>query len=182
MQTIEPTHPNATFLTEELPAKVPYRLFSVAFVVFLSLIALYGGLRFGYRPFLEREIESDVNQIRDIEGRLIESERRNFQEFYSQLVNIKRILKNHRAASRLFPILEGVTRTDVAFTSLAVSTDERTLVAEGVAASHASLASQLLAFERARDTIEKVGIDSARLTDGGVSFQVKLTIRDEVFR
>lgn len=182
MQTIESGHPNTAFITEQLPARVPYRLFSVALVIFTSLIALYGGLRLGYRPFLEREIEGNVNQIRDIEGRLLESERKNFQGLYSQLFNVKRILKNHRAASRIFPALEGLTRKDVSYTSLALSTDERTAVVEGVAASHASLASQLLAFEQARETVEKVGIDSARATDRGVSFQIKLTIRDEIFR
>src|SRR3989344_6926838 len=135
--------PVEQFESEQLPVGWPWRFFSISLVIFLAIIFVYLGLIFGYEPYLNSEIQKIDDQINKILEAVSKEEQEKFIRFYSRLTNLKNLLDNHAAASKIFPLLEKITNQKVSYNSFNLRVPERELELEGSADSYVVLGEQL---------------------------------------
>lgn len=167
-------------LKEKLPIGWPWQLFLVTLAVFSASVLIYFGLAFGYRPFLQNEINQIQGEISNLSLQVSNDERRNFVNFYSQLVNLDKILQTHTAASKIFNFLEENILPEVAVNSLEIEVDEKAVSLDAAAKSYDNLIEQMIILEKS-PLIEKASLESSQLSGNVVRFRVKLIFQPKIF-
>lgn len=166
---------------ERLPVGWPWRFFTAMLIIFLAVFLSYLGLAFGYQPLLKNQLTSLDGQVRDLSNQIASNpNQKNFVNFYSQVVNIEKLLKNHVNATDIFPLLASSTNPQVSYTSVKVNVPQSEVDLSGVAASYAVLASQLQAYQSSPQ-ISRVVLGSSQTTGNAVTFSVKLMMQPSVF-
>lgn len=149
-------------------------LFAIALFVYLGII-------FGYRPYLNSEARKLNSQIQAFSQKIPISDQENIIRFYSQLVNVQSLLKNHVAVSPLFGWLEKNTQANVYLTRLSVNVPGRQAAVSGVAKTMEDVAEQLAVFERAPE-VDQVNVGNISLgATGAWQFDAALLFRDRFF-
>lgn len=167
-------------LTEKPPIGWPWQLFLITLAIFFVSALIYLGLAFGYQPFLEREIRQIKLEISELSLEVSDEQRRNFTNFYSQLVNLTKILKDHTAVSGALTFLEENILPEVAINSLEAEISEKALVLDATAKSYDNLIEQMVIFEKS-PLIEKASLESSQLNGNLVRFRVKLILKPQIF-
>ncbi|RJQ28896.1 hypothetical protein C4571_02540 [Candidatus Parcubacteria bacterium] len=114
---------------------------------FLLSLFIYLGLVYGYKPYLEKEVQKLDSQIQAFSQQISVEEQGEIINFYSQLVNVKSLLARHVVVSPFFDWLERHTQTSVYYTKLNLNTQSRQASLSGVARSVEDLAEQLQEFQ-----------------------------------
>lgn len=169
------------FRSEKLPIGAPARLLTVSFLFMLVALLSYFGLTFGYQPFLNSRIKNTDQKLQQLSGTVSKSDQEKFIQFYSQLVNFRKILDSHISLSGLFPTLEKLTNQKVFYSGADLKIKEKQLVLEGVAVSYAVLSEQLTAFGN-DPAVEKYFLNQSQFSDGKVQFKATLTLKEEMFK
>lgn len=167
-------------LTEKPPVGWPWQLFLITLAIFLVSALVYLGLASGYRPFLEKEIRQIKSEISDLSLEVSSEQRRNFTNFYSQLVNLTKILQNHTAVSGSLIFLEENILPEVAISSLEAEISEKALVLDAAAESYDNLIEQMVIFEES-PLIERASLESSQLSGNLIRFRVKLILKPQIF-
>lgn len=158
----------------------PWRLFLFSLLALTAAAVLYFGLEFGYKTYLNSQIQNRDGAIDELTKTISPEEQRRFIDFYSQLANLKVLLNNHLFTSRLFPLLESNTNQLVYYDSVDFSIKDRRLALEGVAASYEALSQQLAAFNQVSE-VERVLINESRRDGERVRFRLNLFINPALF-
>jgi len=167
-------------LNEKLPIGWPWKLFLINLSVFIVLILVYVGLAFGYRSFLKKEINYIKYEISELSLQVSSEQRKNFVNFYSQVVNLTKILQEHTAISEIFNFLEINILPEIAINSLDIKVSERTISLDGIAKSYEDLIGQMVIVEKS-PLVEKANLESSQLSGNLVRFRVNLTFNSQVF-
>jgi hypothetical protein len=182
-----PEYPNnltgiqAQLAQERLPVGWPWKFFTAMLVIFLAVLLSYLGLAFGYQPMLNNQLSSLQGQVRDLSNQIAANpNQKNVVGFYSQVVNIQKLLKNHVNATYIFPLLASSTSPQVSYTSAKISVPQSEVDLSGVAASYAVLASQLQAYQ-SNPQIKGVVLGSSQASGNAVTFSVKLMLDPNIF-
>lgn len=162
------------------PVGWPWRLFLFSILVLAAAVVVYLGLDFGYKTYLNAQINSKDDAIAELAKAVSPEENKQFVGFYSQLANLQTLLDEHVFVSRLLPLLENNTNRLVYYDSVSFTLKDKRLVLGGVAASYEILAQQLEALNRAPE-IERVLINESRRDGGRVLFQVSLFLEPTLF-
>lgn len=165
---------------EVLPSGAPKRFLTFSAFILLLTILLYVGLSFGYKAFLNNEIEDLNNSLEELRFEVPPEEQDDLVSFFSQVGNIDEILNDHIITSNLFPILERNTHRQVAYRSMDVSTVENKVTLDGVAANYDALVSQLAIYESVPE-IQRVVLNSSQRDAATVNFSVVLTLDKSLF-
>lgn len=160
----------------EIPVGWPWRFLSFALVVFAAALAVYLGLKLGYRPYLEKTLAATEDKLEQLSESLSTDEQENFIRFYSQLVNLQGLLQNQTLTSLIFPFLERNTNQRVYYTILDFRAAERRLTLEGFAQSYEILSQELQAFDRAPE-VARLFVGDTEQTPAGVRFRAHLNLK-----
>src|SRR3989338_6144773 len=164
---------------EKLPVGWPWRLFIFSVIVFALILFVYFGIVFGYQPYLEAQRQSLDKKIAEIGGAISETDRENFIKFYSQLVNLQTLLKNHVKGSNIYTFLEKNTNQGIYYEGANLSVPEHFLRLEGIARSYDNLVQQMVVFEQS-PVIEKVILGESRTADKGIVFSMQVFFKPEL--
>jgi hypothetical protein len=162
------------------PAGWPWRFLMFSVLVAACAGVSVAGLALGYRPFLESRIAAQDAEIAALGKKISAAEQARFVRFYSQLVNLDRLLKRHVVITPLFDLIESRTHPQVMYAAMEARVADRKVVLEGSAASYRALADQLEIFS-ATPEIARVIVNDSSALDGKVRFRLTLTARAAVF-
>ncbi len=164
---------------EKLPVGWPWRLFLFSIVLFILILFIYFGMIWGYQPYLVSQQQSLDKKISEIGGSISETDRENFVNFYSQLVNLQDILNKHIKGSNIYNFLEVNTNDGVYYDGAEVSVADHLIRLDGVAKSYDNLVQQLVAFEQAPE-ISKVVLEQAQAADKGIRFSLQIIFKPQL--
>jgi hypothetical protein len=149
--------------------------------VLFVVVLIYAGLRFGYEPYLNSQVSSLNAQAQKVEQSVSPADEANLITFYSQITNIRLLIKNHIFFSRFLTWLEENTEANVYYTSMA-STANGQVSLTGIGKTSADTLEQIAAFEASPDilsvAISNVGFSS---TLNGWAFNVSLAMEPSLF-
>jgi len=170
-------------LTQE-PVRTPGwsgRLVLFAAGLLIVTLFVFAGLQFGYVPALEQQRTNLDTQITKLASEVPASDQANIVAFYSQLANIRSLLKEHTAVSPFFSWLERQTMGNVYFSRLALVLVSRQVLLSGVARSISDATDQLAIFQR-QPQVERMTVNS--ISSEATStwrFDVTLTMKSSAF-
>jgi hypothetical protein len=159
---------------------LPWRLFSLSFLLLIIACAVYLGLKFGYEPILSSRVNQLDIDLADLGAQIPEEQQAEFIRLYSQISNLQSVLKRHVMTSVVFPMIERNTHTEVSFTNFDLSVSENRLAIEGFARSYEVLAQQLEAWTNVKE-VEKSYVAESQLTEGRVRFRMVLQLSPTFF-
>lgn len=171
---------NTGLVSHELRAGLSWRLFLFLLILFSTLFLAYLGLQFGYKTFLNNSIANYDRQIAESSTQVGEVEQNNLIGFYSQIVNLKRLLGQHVFASNLFDFLEANTHSRVAFSTVSLNTQTSELSLDGVADSYSNLVSQISHFEN-QPGVRRVTLGQNAADRSVVRFSIKINLDPNFF-
>jgi hypothetical protein len=178
----EPTNNyNEQFVTESIPVGLPWRLLILSITLLGFSIFSYFGLNLGYGSYLDNLDKNLDKNIAGLSQQVDQSEQKNFINFYSQLVNLKKVIDRHLFSGNAFNFLEKNTLGQVYFTDAQYSADAFSLNLGGRAASLEVLVAQLETLNRAVE-VDRVILDQMSIDQQFVSFGVTLFFNPDFFR
>lgn len=151
------------------PQKTPGgfgQLFLLSSTLFFISVGFYVGLDFGYRPYLEGRVEELQNSMKSLAQQIPIEEQVEITNFYSQIVNLQKLLADHTPVSPLFAWLEKNTQVNVYYSSFNFKASNNSVIVSGQTASLEDLSEQMLVLESLPE-IKKASL-------GGVSFEDNL--------
>ena len=170
------------FISESIPIGFPWRLFIFSFTLFVFTLFIFFGLKFGYTVYIDKRAESLDKKIADLAVQVSQEDQQNFIAFYSQLVNLEKVLNRHGFMANVFLFLEENTLGDIYYKSADFSSLGRNLKLSGVAASNKVLVDQLALFDK---RIEVSGVNLNQMSidpSSNVNFGVTVSFKEEFFQ
>ncbi len=169
------------FVAERLPVGWPWRLLVFSIIIFLLVLFVYFGIRFGYTAYLEGSSAEIDHSLDALGSEVNAADQERFVSFYSQIVNLKSVLDLHFLSGNTLSFLERNVIDGVVFTGARFKATERTLVLEGSTGTFDMLAQQMGVFEKSRD-VEKVFLEDTSISAGGITFKLSVYFRDEFLK
>lgn len=160
----------------------PWKILVFSAIVFFFTIFIYLGLKFGYNSYLtsrDKNLDKRIDQLATVVSM---EDQQEFITFYSQLVNLKEVLKKHTVSSRTFELLEKHTISSIYYTSAKVLPKDRKLEISGRATSIDSFVEQLYVFDNSSDFRAKATVTQMGFDQGRTIFTITLYPREEVFQ
>ena len=149
--------------------------------IFLIIIFVYAGLRFGYEPYLNAQLSSLESQAQKLGQSVSPADEANLVTFYSQIANLQSLIANHVFFSQFLAWLGQNTEANVYYTNMIFSSGNQIALA-GVAKTSADVLEQVAVFE-ASPNASAVSLSSVVFSPslGGWVFDVVLTMKPSVF-
>ncbi len=169
---------NDRFLKDHVSVGWPWRMFILFALLFVFSIIAYFGLIFGYKPYVESQIQKTEGELKSLSAQISSNEQSNFVEFYSQISNLKVLLDKHVLSSKLFPLIEEATDQKVVYTATNFIIPDKTLKIQGYASSYQVLAEQLALYENS-PWVERVILDDSSVSGATVKFTIRITFKNE---
>ncbi|MBU6500336.1 MAG: hypothetical protein KGJ89_00705 [Patescibacteria group bacterium] len=132
------------------PPKTPgwsRQLLMFSSTVFIFSLLIYFGLAFGYKSYLNTQVQQLQDQIQAFGQQIPLDQQAKIIQFYSQLANLKKLLDNHTISSRIFSWLSKNTQTNVYWTSFSLDSQGGQVSLSGTAKSVADVGQQLAIFQ-----------------------------------
>mgnify|MGYP001574774919 FL=1 len=158
----------------------PWKLLVFSLFIFSFSIFVYFGILAGYRPYLNSEVKRLDERISQLGLAVKEEDRASFLGFYSQIVNLDKLLDGHVQGATVFEILEKFIHPSVYYQSANVLFASNLIRLQGVAKNYETLVEQLQAFENA-PLVERAVFDSSSKGDAGVNFVIRLVVKPAFF-
>ena len=159
----------------------PWRLFVASLIVLIVAGLYYAGLAFGYRTYLNNNIEKKDAEIAELAATIPKEDQARLMRFYNQIQGLKNLLDQHVINSKIFPLLEKNTNKKIAYNKLDLDVAQRSLNLDGIAESYQILAQQLEAFKQTPG-VERFLINNSQLNQGVVRFNVTVVLKSELFK
>lgn len=166
------------FIAEPTNVGLPWRLMIFTFVLLLFAILLFAGLKFGYINYLDDQIEATDSQMEDLAAQVSEGEKERFLTFYSQLVNLKKVLDRRSFSQNLFSLMEGNTLESIYYTNVEYSEDRLSAIFSGRAESMEDFVNQMTVFGDSNE-INKAVLQDLSLAEGEVNFSVNILLNGQ---
>lgn len=143
-------------------------------ILLIITVALYVLLNFVYLRYLDKQVASLENKIQGLEQEIPKQDREEVTAFYSQLVNLQKLLQAHLYPMQIFERIELITLPKVTFTNFDYDFPEKRLKMDGYASSLDIIAQQLVAFQRTSDFSKVILSDVRQTTPERVSFNLEV--------
>jgi len=166
---------------EKIPVYLPWKLFWSSLLILGLVLVLYFSLEFGYKSFLNSELKSVEKRITELEKRITSEQRENLINFYSQLVNVQELFRNHIKPSNLFSFLEQNILKEVYLTKIDADLKQHYLTLEGIALSYKNLAQQILVFKQ-NPLIKQVVLNESEKGEEGITFSTMILFNEQLFK
>ena len=150
------------------------RLLMFAGTIFFITLAIYFGLTFGYKPYLDNQVKQLDDQIQKFTQEIPISDQNQLAVFYSQLANLDGILRGHVISSPLFDWLGGRTQSNIAYAKFNFAARTGQLALNGVAKTMNDFIQQLQIFQ-AESLVQRINVNSLTVSsNGGWQFDMML--------
>ncbi|MEK7464757.1 MAG: hypothetical protein AAB617_03190 [Patescibacteria group bacterium] len=178
----EPTsNINEQFTTSAIPVGLPWRLLVMSLTLFVFSIFIYFGLNLGYKSYLANLDKSLDSKIAGLGEQVNTADQANFINFYSQLVNLKKVIERHLFTGNVFGFLEKNTLGEVYYIDAQYSDDGFSLTLKGLTASSNVLVSQLAIFDKATG-VDRVILNQMNADRQGTAFGITLFFNQDFFK
>ncbi|OGM92412.1 hypothetical protein A2755_01480 [Candidatus Wolfebacteria bacterium RIFCSPHIGHO2_01_FULL_48_22] len=154
-------------------AGFPWRLLLLTGVVLGMMVLVYGGITFGYRPYIESQLAQMDAQL-DAVSLSLQADEEDVFDVYSQLYNIQMLSSKHIYGSKIFSVLEAGTNPSVQLTKAEADVAKNILLLEGVAADHDIVVSQAATYRIVAGVSDAQLTSSVRGEDGRAHFTMSL--------
>ncbi len=169
------------FVSEKIPVGLPWHLLIFSIFLFGFSIFIYFGLKIGYASYLDaRSVKLDKN-IETLTNKVSKEEQQNLVSFYSQLVNLKKVLEEHSFVSNVYGFLEKNTLPTVYYYEANFLINDESLELKGRADSMETLVGQMTVFDKAPE-LEKVVLEQLNFEGKEVGFDATLTFKQDFFK
>jgi hypothetical protein len=118
--------------------------------MFILLVVIYLGIIFGYDPYLNSQLSQTDTQMNNLVKSIPGDQQASLLKFYSGLSNVQVLLKNHTAFSPFFAWLEKNTESNVYYTNLSISSQQKISLTVN-AKSQSDMEQQIAIFEKSPD-------------------------------
>jgi uncharacterized protein YpmB len=118
--------------------------------MFILLVVIYLGIIFGYDPYLNSQLSQTDTQMNNLVKSIPGDQQASLLKFYSGLSNVQVLLKNHTAFSPFFTWLEKNTESNVYYTNLSISSQQKISLTVN-AKSQSDMEQQIAIFEKSPD-------------------------------
>ncbi len=172
---------NQELAAEDVAVGWPWRLLFFSFFIFLLSIFIYFGLNYGYKSYLQGQIDFYNGELAKLSSQVSVEDQERFVNFYSQLFNLQKILADHPFSSNLFRFLEKDTIPPVYFSEVAFKKADGSFTLRGISNNFENLSSQLAIFAKAPE-VAKPLLNNVSLQKDGVSFSLSLTMQPDFFK
>lgn len=171
------------FVEESPTVGVPWHLMIFTFILFLLSIILFAGLRFGYAGYLDNQIAEVDNKMEELNSQVTKGEQEDLLDFYSQLLNLKKILKERGFSQNIFSFLEDNTHSLVYFTGVKYSDAGPSLELTGQANSPKTVVEQTALFEKLSE-VRKVSLKklSVNESENVANFKINIIFDPAFFK
>jgi hypothetical protein len=159
-----------------MPAKL--LMFSVS--IFIITLVIYLGMVFGYKPYLNAQLDKINNQINVAGNQISPTDQSQLVNYISQFTNLRAIIGSHIITSNLLNYLNKNTDTNVYFNRLSLTVFNNQVQLSGLAKSMDDLIGQLAAWQNS-SAITKVDFNQISYTPQGFSFSATLIFRPGFF-
>lgn len=171
---------------EHLPIRLPWRIFSFSFIIFIALLAVYAGLEFGYKPFLNSRIKSLDQKIAALTQSINEEQQNNLINFYSQLVNLKDLINSHIITSNFLELLEKNTYPEIHYTGLTLGIKEKEVKIEGLSPDYEFLTKEMELLAKLPE-VERIFLETSQYEElskemKGVKFTLRIFLTPQFFK
>jgi len=171
---------------EHLPTKLPWRIFTFSFIIFIGLLATYAGIEFGYKPYLNSRIKSLDQKIAALTQSISEEQQNNLINFYSQLVNLKDLINSHIVTSNLLELLEKNTYPEVHYTGLTLEIKGKEVKLEGLSPNYEFLIKEMELLRKLPE-VERIFLESSNYEEltkemKGVKFTLRIFLTPQFFK
>lgn len=151
--------------TPKTPGWAGQLLMFSATIFFLSIFA-YTGMKFGYLPYLDSQLKKLDSEIQSFSRKIPVEEQTQLINFYSQLMNLNYLLKNHSSLSPFFDWLEKNTEVNVYFSKLYLNAASNQVSLSGAAKSIDDFTAQLRIFQK-EPNVERVSFSNLAIEPSG---------------
>lgn len=161
---------------------IPWRVLVFSIILFGITVVVFLGLQFGYIEFLENQSDTLDMKISELADSVNQEDQQEFVTFYSQLVNLKTVITDHRFGVNAFEFLEKYTIPTVYFSSADVNVSAGEVSLDGEAGTLEGLIEQLAIFGDAPELDGDAVVDSLVFSPAGtVSFSIHFTLSKTSF-
>jgi hypothetical protein len=145
-------------------------------------IAIYLGLTFGYEPYLQSQLTNTQNQVSALNQSVSASDQSHLIDYYSQIANLKTLLRSHVFSSQFFSWLEQNTEAHVYYQSLSMASGNQ-VTFSGTAQTEADINQQVAIFENSPgvSSVVVTNVRAPQLLENGWSFSAIVTMNQSVF-
>lgn len=166
-----------SFGPNKMPSGWLSKLIRFGVILLVITIIVYLLLNFVYLSFLDKQVADLENKIQGLEQEIPKQDREEVTVFYSQLVNLQKLLESHLYSAQIFERLELITLPQVTFTNFDYDFKENRLKMDGYAQNLDIIAQQLLAFQRTSDFQKIILSDIRQTTPERSNFGVEITFK-----
>ena len=152
-----------------------FSVFIFGFTVFVFL-----GMKLGYGSYLTLRGKSVDKSIVALSAKISESEQANLTTFYSQLINLEKVIGGHTFASNIFYFLEENTLQDVYYANADFLLSEKRVSLNGVAQTMEDAIGQLTVIENAPEVKEMI-LNSIGFEGANVTIDFSVRFKDNFF-
>lgn len=146
----------------------------------LIVVLIYGGLRFGYEPYLTGQMNGLKGQVDNLGQSISPADEANIVTFYSQISNLQSLVKNHVIFSQFFDWLEKNTEANVYYNTMSFTSGNQAMLA-GNAKTSADVPEQVAIFETSPEVssvlLSNVSYSAAA---NDWTFNITLTLRPDL--
>jgi len=155
-------------------------MFSGALLVIALVV--YFGLILGYQPYLNAQDKNLNDQIQKFSQQIPASDQEKLIVFYSQLVNLKKLLQQHIFTSPLFEWLEKNTLPTIYYTKFSLDTNNHRLNLSGSAKTVEDFAKQVLFFNN-QPEVQSISFNNITSGQNKIwQFDLIVTFKESIFQ
>ncbi len=148
--------------------------------IFFISLAVYGGIVFGYKPYLEKQISNFDVQINDFGKKIPTEEQNKLVAFYSQIVNLRGILRQHVISSQLLEWLEKNTVTSVYYNKMDFSLSSGQLNLVGYSKTVDDFSKQLIVFQN-DSVVQRIAVNGLTISANNMwQFNINLFLNSAI--
>jgi len=171
---------------EQLSIGWPWRLLTLMIVVFSLSVFIYIGMMFGYKPYLNSQVEELENEISFLNQSIDKTKQEQLISLYSQFANVQKLIDAHGITSGIFDLMEKNTYPAVRYNNLTVDVSGREIVIDAVAPDYDTLIKEITLFDSLPE-IEAITLSNAKISDlekglSEIKFGLKLKLNPDFFK
>ncbi|KKU15197.1 hypothetical protein A3D55_01780 [Candidatus Jorgensenbacteria bacterium RIFCSPHIGHO2_02_FULL_45_20] len=159
---------------------LPWKILLFSVFLFGFSILVFFGLRFGYKTYLSTRSENLDARLEELASRVSGEDEQDLIALYSQIVNLREVLKSHKFTVNTIELLEKYTLPSVYFYDARISGGNGTMDMRGKAKTMRDFVEQLSIFDAAPEFAEKTAVDRISFdANQAVDFTIILKASDD---
>jgi hypothetical protein len=165
----------------EASAGWPWRLMTLSLVIFLTVAAVYAGMKFGFEDaYLQSALSQADTQSNKTLKSVSEDEQKQIFNFYSQLSNIDTLLKRQGKGTTYLDILEKNTLKAVVYGDSDMRIDENGVIIklDGKTPSYSLVVQQMELYKKISNVreVRLLGARIGALPSDGIAFSIQVVL------